>query len=50
MMALDALSGVVPPEMVPTIAKKDTTKEAWDAIVTMRVGDDRVKKLTTHCA
>jgi hypothetical protein len=28
MMALDALCGVVPPEMVPTIAKKETAKEA----------------------
>jgi hypothetical protein len=46
MMVLDALCGAVPPEMVPTIAKKETAKEAWDAIVTMRVGDDRVKKAT----
>jgi hypothetical protein len=44
MMALDALCGVVPPEMVPMITKKDTAKEVWDAIVTMRVGDNRVKK------
>jgi hypothetical protein len=28
MMVLDALCGAVPPEMVPTIAKKDMTKEA----------------------
>jgi hypothetical protein len=47
MMALDALCGTVPPEMVPMIAKKEMTKEAWDAIATMRVGDDRVKKATT---
>jgi hypothetical protein len=44
MMAFDALCGAVPPEMVPTIAKK----EAWDTIVTMRVGDDRVKKATVQ--
>jgi hypothetical protein len=31
--------------MVSMIAKKETAKEAWDAIVTMRVGDDRVKKV-----
>lgn len=43
-MALDALCGAVPPEMVPSIAKKETAKEAWDAIVTMRVSNDRVKK------
>jgi hypothetical protein len=44
MMALDALCAVVPLEMVLTIAKKDTAKEAWDAIATMRVDDDHVKK------
>jgi ABC-type uncharacterized transport system permease subunit len=48
MMALDALCGVVPSEMVPTIAKKETAKEAWNTIVTMRVGDDRVKKAMTQ--
>jgi hypothetical protein len=46
-MALDALCGMVPPERVPTIAKKETAKEAWDAITTLRVSDDRVKKATT---
>jgi hypothetical protein len=46
MMALDALCDTVPPKMVPTIIKKDTTNEVWDAIATMRVGDDRVKKVT----
>jgi hypothetical protein len=44
MMSLDALCDAVPPEMVPTIAKKEMAKEAWDAIVTMRVGNDCVKK------
>jgi hypothetical protein len=44
MMTLDALCGAVPPEMVPTIVKKETAKKAWGAIATMRVGDDRVKK------
>jgi hypothetical protein len=48
MMTLDAPCGAVPPEMVPTIAKKETAKEAWDAIATMRVGDDCVKKVTTQ--
>jgi hypothetical protein len=45
MMALDALCGTVPPSM---IAKKETAKEAWDAIATMRVGDDHVKKATAQ--
>jgi hypothetical protein len=48
MMLLDALCDAVPPEMVPTIAKKETAKEAWDVIATMRVSDDRVKKATTQ--
>jgi hypothetical protein len=48
MMALYALCDVVPLEMVPMIVEKETTKEAWDAIVTMRVCNDRVKKATTH--
>jgi hypothetical protein len=48
MMTLDALCGAVPPEMVLTIAKKEMAKEAWDMIVTMRVGDDHVKKATTQ--
>jgi hypothetical protein len=46
-MSLDALCGAVPPELVPTITKKETAKEAWDAIASMRVGDGRVKKATT---
>jgi hypothetical protein len=48
MMTLDALCGAVPPEMVPTIAKNETAKQAWNAITTMRVGDDCVKKSTTQ--
>jgi hypothetical protein len=46
MMALDALCDEIPPEMVLTIAKKEMAKEAWDAIATMRIRDDRVKKAT----
>jgi hypothetical protein len=48
LMVLDKLCGAVPPEMVPTIAKKETTKEAWNVIATMRVSDDRVKKAMTQ--
>jgi hypothetical protein len=48
MMMLDALCDVVPPEMMSAIAKKKTAKEAWDAIATMRVSDDRVKKATVQ--
>jgi hypothetical protein len=48
MIALDALMLAVPPEMVATVADKTSVKEAWDAIATMRVGDDRVKKATVE--
>jgi hypothetical protein len=34
--------------MVATVAEKKTAKEAWDAIATMRVGDDRVKKASAQ--
>ena len=44
MQALDALCSVVPPEMWPVIADKETATEAWEAIATMQIGDDRVKK------
>jgi hypothetical protein len=47
-MTLDALCGAAPPEMVPMIIKKETAKEAWDAIMTMRVDDDHVKKATAQ--
>jgi hypothetical protein len=48
MMVLEALCGAVPLEMVLTIAKKEMAKESWDAITTMRVSDDRVKKATAQ--
>jgi hypothetical protein len=48
MIALDTLCGTVPPEMVSSIAKKEMAKEAGDAIATMKVGDDRMKKATAQ--
>src|SRR6266540_934976 len=47
-MALEALIRAVPPEMVSTVAVKATAKEAWDAIKTLRVGNDRVRKATAQ--
>jgi hypothetical protein len=47
MIALYILCDVVPPEMVLTIAKNEMVKEAWDAIATITVGDDRMKKATS---
>jgi hypothetical protein len=41
-MVLDTLCSGVPPEMVPTTAKKDTVKEA------MRVGEVRMKKAASQ--
>jgi hypothetical protein len=43
MMALDVLSSTVPPEMVSTVASKDTAKSAWETTKMMWVGDDRVR-------
>jgi hypothetical protein len=48
MMVLDALCSAVPPEMVPMIIMKETTKKAWDAMVTMRVSDNHEKKMTAQ--
>jgi hypothetical protein len=33
MMALDVLSSAVLPEMVSTVASKDTAKEVWDELI-----------------
>jgi hypothetical protein len=43
MMALDVPSSAVLPEMVVTLASKDSAKEACDAIKTMHVRDDRLR-------
>ena len=48
MMALELLSGSIPPEMVSAVASKETAKEAWATIKTMRVGDDRVGASTAQ--
>lgn len=48
MMALDALCGAVPPEMVPSIAKKEMARETWEAIAMMRIGNERVRKSTAE--
>jgi hypothetical protein len=48
MLALDALSSAVPPEMVSAVASRDSTKEAREAIRVMRVSDDRVRASTTQ--
>jgi hypothetical protein len=42
--ALDAICNVVPEDMIPTLTTKATAKEAWEAIHTLRIGEDRVWK------
>jgi hypothetical protein len=39
--ALDAICSAVRSEMVPALAVKETTSEAWEAIKTLRLGDER---------
>jgi len=46
--ALDSIYSAVPAEMVPALATKATAKEAWEAIKTLRIGDDRVLKPTVQ--
>ncbi|WVZ60287.1 LOW QUALITY PROTEIN: hypothetical protein U9M48_010333 [Paspalum notatum var. saurae] len=42
-IALAAVLRGVPSELKATLAVKNTTKEAWEAVKKMRVGEDRVK-------
>jgi hypothetical protein len=44
-MALDVICSAVTADMITTLAVKPTTKEAWDCIKTIRIGDDRVRKV-----
>jgi hypothetical protein len=46
--ALDAICNAVPEDMIPALATKATAKEAWEAIRTLRIGDDRVRKATAQ--
>ncbi|XP_071676785.1 uncharacterized protein [Lolium perenne] len=42
--ALGAILRAVPPEMWRSLAVKDTSKEAWDALKTLRLGSERVRE------
>ncbi|XP_062182044.1 uncharacterized protein LOC133886315 [Phragmites australis] len=46
--ALDAICSAVPPEMVSTLVTKESVKDAWEAIKTLCIGDDRVWKATAQ--
>ena len=43
-MALDAICSAMAPEMISTLAFKESPKEAWESIRVMRIGDDRIRK------
>jgi hypothetical protein len=43
---LDAPIAVVLPEIHFSLSKKQTAKEAWDAIAAARIGSDRARKTT----
>ncbi|XP_072147529.1 uncharacterized protein [Setaria viridis] len=45
---LEAICSGVPVEMHPTLTNKESAKAAWEAIRTMRIGDDRVRKSTAQ--
>ena len=46
MSVLEAILAAVPPEYREPLGAKNSAKEAWEAIVAMRVGSDRAKKAT----
>jgi len=46
--AMDAICSGVPGELVPILLAKKTASEAWEAIKTLRIGDDRVRKATAQ--
>jgi hypothetical protein len=41
-MALDVITSALPPEIVPSLAAKDTALEAWTAVKQMRIGSEQV--------
>ncbi|WVZ81795.1 hypothetical protein U9M48_029136, partial [Paspalum notatum var. saurae] len=47
-MALDAICSAVPPEMISTLAVKESAKDAWESIRVMRIGDDRIGKTSAR--
>jgi hypothetical protein len=46
--ALDAICSAVPSEMVAVLAVKETAAEAWEAIKTLRIGDERRRAVTAQ--
>uniref|UniRef100_A0A0A9CNQ1 DUF4219 domain-containing protein n=1 Tax=Arundo donax TaxID=35708 RepID=A0A0A9CNQ1_ARUDO len=48
-MELDAITSVVPQEMVASLAVKESVAKAWEAIKSMRIGSDQVHKTRAQC-
>jgi hypothetical protein len=46
--ALDGICNTVPEGMILVLATKATAKEAWEAIRTIHIGDNRVRKATVQ--
>jgi hypothetical protein len=46
--ALDAICSGVPAEMVPALVVKETATEAWEAIKTLRIGDERRRAVSAQ--
>jgi hypothetical protein len=46
--AMAAILRAVPPKMKAGLAMKKKTKEAWEAVRSMRIGDDRVKVVSVQ--
>ena len=47
-LAMEAILRSVPAEMVLTLGAKETAKEAWDTIKTLRIGVERVRESKAH--
>jgi hypothetical protein len=47
-MALNAICNAVSAEMITVLATKDSAREAWESIKTMRISDDRIRKASTQ--
>jgi hypothetical protein len=44
-MAFDAITSVVPPEMLASLAVKVTAAEAWEAVRSLRIGSEAVRNV-----
>jgi hypothetical protein len=47
-MALNAICNAVSAEMITVLTTKDSAREAWESIKTMRIRDDRIRKASAQ--